>query len=135
MSTTERTGDALWIFDGAHKHYIEVVEGCADIRVCDHRSHGVEAACMDVDDAVAMLRAMLREIAGPSIDDVREVWGVAHADMEVQAEDVFAGYTEATVCVWDGSRHRCFDATTLREALQAAYDAGVEMRGGSDPPP
>lgn len=85
-------------------------------------------------DVAAWARDLLREIDGPSIDDVRGVWGIGHADMEIQAEDVFSGITEATVCVWNGSRHQCFDAPTLREALQAAYDAGVARAAAAVPP-
>lgn len=134
MIKTERIGDHLSIEASGCSAYIEVRQCGVSILACDHLSYDVEPASFEPDEAVTVLRAMLREIAGPSIDDVREVWGVAHVDMEVQAEDVFAGHTEAVVCVWDGSSHRCFESKTLREALQSAYDAGVERAAAAVPP-
>lgn len=82
-------------------------------------------------DAVSLLRAMLREIAGPSIDDVREAWG----DPRMVTRWCGAGIGHK--CSWSvraGGTVPWVPSDTFgdteREALQKAYDAGVARKGG-----
>ncbi len=107
------------------------VDETEDHVVIDIRHHWGTASRLHRADAVSLLRAMLREISGPSIDDVREVWG----DPRMVTRWCGAGIGHK--CSWSvraGGTVPWVPSDTFgdteREALQAAYDAGVERRKG-----
>lgn len=121
---TERIGKCLWFNLGINvgTAEIEEMDGRVDLRI----SRGIddEVVSLDTDHAESMLRAMLREIAGPSIDDVREVWGDSF--LAVSWLEGYCAVVDVDGYVVGGDDHE-----TEREALQAAYDAGVERKGAA----
>ena len=89
------------------------------------RTDASVTAVMRTSDAVALLRAMLREIEGPSVDDLSCLFDVPRSYI-----DVVRASNGSDVVVSIGLY--TYTAPTRREAMQAAWDAGVEMYGAND---
>lgn len=125
MIAIRRRRGRLWFdLDDGDAEIEALNGGMVNIRISDHSA----AAQLDTDDAVSLLRSMLREISGPSIDDVREVNGCG-------PDGAWCTYDDLDMC-WAVEVRRghgwsnIYEGATEREALQAAYDAGVERKGG-----
>lgn len=128
MIKASRSRYGVWFdLDHGASANVEVYHYGIKLRISDDNY----AAEVSHADAASLLRAMLREISGPSIDDVREVWG----DPRMVTRWCGAGIGHK--CSWSvraGGTVPWVPSDTFgdteREALQAAYDAGVERRKG-----
>lgn len=123
MITTERIGGTTCFDVDGQRLTIAARNGRVSLHVCDCRTDDFRPASMGTEDAAHLLRAMLREIEGPSIDDLAHLFDVPRALVEVvrasNGSDVLVRIGLYT-----------YTGATRREAMQAAWDAGVEMYGG-----
>lgn len=133
MIKASRSRYGVWLdLDHGASANVEVHHYGIKLRISDDNY----AAEVSHADAVSLLRAMLREITGPSIDDVRDVWGDQRiwvrwwpdppTDMSGRSRDVCEIVDRLGRGILDGRQR----FATEREALQAAYDAGVARMGG-----
>ena len=123
-------------YDGARDAYRQAADSAAILDA--EREYVARHALVDAlrnapnrEPYIRMLREALRAEVGPSIDDVREVWG----DPRMVTKWCGAGIGHK--CSWSvraGGTVPWVPSDTFgdteREALQAAYDAGVARKGG-----
>ena len=127
---TRDAAGVVEVKDGVDALTFEDVRGSGyvQVRACRYSADAVTATIAR-EDAIVWLRACLRQLAGPSIDDVREAWGLS-------PEQCYCAHTDYAPCgqrwyVWIGAGeplwiHRATEA----EALSAAYDAAPTMEVG-----
>lgn len=84
---------------------------------------------------VRMLREALRVEVGPSIDDVREVWESPRATSVHDTDHGLSAQPWHVRVPHPEGGSMIFGGATEREALQAAYDAGVARAKAATVPP